>query len=332
MNSLLKSMLHEKCQPPSCRKIIQRNEKVMNKWNEDTLNQYIKESIPESLNLDYKDARALKNKNEMNSIEITKDVSAMANSDGGILIYGIGEDNKVKPSVPSQITPVDANEVSKEQLEQVINTIRPRINEFIIHPVQLSTGQNHYAYVVEITKSTTAHQARDKKYYKRFNFESTAMEDYEIRDVMGRSQHPKIELKFKLTPYTRDPYNHQMSITTFYGLDVTIVNNGHVYAQYMNTYIHMPSNSLLEGVYAHPKRIRDGIEYMQFATENMTTGLATFGPLLPGIEKTWFGIQLAYSFSLDNFGESKIYWTAHADSAPVNEGMLTFNDLVATQA
>ncbi|MEM7799577.1 MAG: hypothetical protein AAF633_10335, partial [Chloroflexota bacterium] len=34
---------------------------------------------------------------------------------------------------------------------------------------------------------------RNKRYYKRFNFESVPMEDYEIRDVLNRDSHPRVE-------------------------------------------------------------------------------------------------------------------------------------------
>ena len=51
--------------------------------------------------------------------------------------------------------------------------------------------------VVEIPKSLTAHQARDLRYYRRYNFESVAMVDYEIRDVMNRQV--SVELFKRLT-------------------------------------------------------------------------------------------------------------------------------------
>jgi hypothetical protein len=47
---------------------------------------------------------------------------------------------------------------------------------------------------VTIPKSTTAHQASDKKYYKRYNFESVAMVDYEIKDIINRQSNPILHL------------------------------------------------------------------------------------------------------------------------------------------
>ena len=157
------------------------------------LSNYIDNKIEENLNLDQKAAGALES-TDSKKTEISKDISAMANADGGIIIYGIQEyKEKPKKHLPEKITPIDRTLYSKEWLEQVIQSnIRPKIDNLIIHPIKLSSNDTHVAYVVEITKSTTAHQAKDKKYYKRHNFESVPMDDYEIKDIMGRSKNPKI--------------------------------------------------------------------------------------------------------------------------------------------
>jgi predicted HTH transcriptional regulator len=59
-------------------------------WDEAKLQSYIGNSIEESLTLDYKAADALASSDGKKK-EITKDVSAMANSAGGLIIYGISE-------------------------------------------------------------------------------------------------------------------------------------------------------------------------------------------------------------------------------------------------
>ncbi len=50
---------------------------------------FVRNQVPESIHLDYKASPALAPKN---GSEIAKDVSAFANSDGGLLIYGVEED------------------------------------------------------------------------------------------------------------------------------------------------------------------------------------------------------------------------------------------------
>jgi hypothetical protein len=167
------------------------------RWNEAKIRRYIKDLIEESLVLDYKAADSLA-KSDGKKTEITKDVSAMANSAGGIIIYGVKEyQEKDKKHLPEKIDPVDRTQFSKEWLEQVINNIQPHIYGVLIHPVRLSTGPNDVAYVVEIPQSHTAHQATNYRYYKRYNFESQPMADYEVRDVMNRATVPDADVEFR---------------------------------------------------------------------------------------------------------------------------------------
>ena len=94
--------------------------------------------------------------------------------------------------LPERMDPIDRRDFPKEWLEHVINTIQPRL-KVIIHAVQLSSAPHHCAYVVDVQQSSTAHQARDRRYHKRYNFEILAMEDHEVRDVMARRTHPVVQ-------------------------------------------------------------------------------------------------------------------------------------------
>jgi hypothetical protein len=249
-------------------------------WNEARLQKYIDDEIEESLTLDYKAAASL-GKTDGKKKEITKDVSAMANSAGGILIYGMAEhQDKSRKHLPEKLDPVDRAQFSKDWLEHVISNILPKIDGLIIYPVSLSSGPNDVAYVVVIPQSNTAHQATDKRYYKRFNFESVPMDDYEIRDVMGRGQFPKIELDFEILRVLLDEERQDIqppptsttdrvsigevseiaasigrpkmaspslgygssgeSGNVHYSLRVKVTNGGRVYAQYINALIDIP--------------------------------------------------------------------------------------------
>ena len=109
-------------------------------WTGKRVQRFIDDQIQESLTLEYKAAAALE-KVEKKKAEITKDVSAMANSDGGTIIYGLSEGQN---HMPADIDPIDWSTISKEWLEQVIDGIRPRIDRVIIHPVQLTDSQKHH--------------------------------------------------------------------------------------------------------------------------------------------------------------------------------------------
>lgn len=164
-------------------------------WDQARLQRYIDAGIEESLTLEYKSGEALHSGNGRRH-EIAKDVSAMANSAGGIIIYGIAEhpDREVRHR-PAGFSPVDRRECSKETLEQIISSnIQPRISGIKIHPVPLDSDPSHVAYVVVIPQGDTIHQVTyNNKYYRRFNFEAVPMADYEIRDVMNRVSHSMVE-------------------------------------------------------------------------------------------------------------------------------------------
>jgi hypothetical protein len=86
---------------------------------------------------------------------------------GGTIIYGIKEyDDPARKHLPERIDGIDRGQFSSEWLEHVINNIRPRIDGLVIDPVELNTGPNDVAYVVEIPQSITAHQATGYRGYE----------------------------------------------------------------------------------------------------------------------------------------------------------------------
>jgi len=165
-------------------------------WTEDDLLSLKRDSVEEGPDLEYKRCAALQKRDEQRR-EISKDVSAMANSAGGTIIYGMIEEGHVPKGLDVGFDPTD---ITKEWLEHVIlGTIRPRLNGVVINSISLvSHAPGKVAYVVYVPQSHTAHQASNKKYYKRFNFEATAMDDYEIRDIMNRLRHPALIPQFTL--------------------------------------------------------------------------------------------------------------------------------------
>ena len=178
----------------------------------DDIHDLISNEIEENIHLDYKASGALlKQDNKKN--EITKDISSFANSDGGIIVYGLLEsDHK-----PKEITYIDGREITKEWLENVIQSIQPKIENLQIIPIRFGDIAKSI-YVVKIPRSEKApHMAKDNKYYKRYNFKSVPMEDYEVRDLYHRMTTPKLQIEgcsFGISEKntTRTIYNLRASI------------------------------------------------------------------------------------------------------------------------
>jgi hypothetical protein len=163
------------------------------------LDRLIIEEIKESLTLDYKASGAL-GKDSKQRDELCKDVTAFANSAGGQIIYGLEED---KNNLPVKVDDGADSSITKEWIEQVIDSrIQPRIDGLVITPIQLAKGLGFVLTIPQAT-SRAPHQAPDKKYYKRQNFQSSPMEDYEIRDTLRRATTPALQVTISLAGQRR---------------------------------------------------------------------------------------------------------------------------------
>jgi hypothetical protein len=287
-------------------------------WTESRLQNFITSEIEESLTLEYKSAEAL-DRFETRKKEITKDVSAMANSAGGVIIYGIAESSHgERRHLPERITPVDRTKYPREWVEQIIQAIRPRIDGILIHSVNLSSGENDVAYVIEIPQSHTAHQASDHRYYKRFNFQAVPMEDYEIRDVMFREQTPNIVLNF-LVEITNEAQN----------LVVQARNNGSAFAQYVAVFLDAPV-SILQKI-ENKMNVKDGGRMYRHRLTNLNQEYAdeqfkSNFPLLRSMTMRW-KIPLNEEFENLRGGNLSVKWKLYADNALPKEGRAALREI-----
>jgi hypothetical protein len=314
--------------------------------------------VEENLHLDYKAADALQ-KTDGKKKEISKDISAFANSDGGIIIYGVKEfADPLKKYLPEKINPLNRSNISKEWLEQVINSnISPRIDGVKITPISVENENDKVIYVVEIPKSNTAHQAGDQRYYKRFNFESVAMYDYEIRDIMNRNKFPKIELSFEIEQYTfevnpmfsamprfdignfnKPAPKPEKVFETMNTLSVYGNNVGGIYADYVNCYLKIPASMLDAKEYDHIETFdKDGIAYKQIYCDNTIREIkevtpilnntyykywpSRYDPILPDTNSRLKKIVLKRN--VDKFS-GMIFWNINADNAQKTFGQIDF--------
>jgi hypothetical protein len=222
----------------------------ISQWNEQDLLLLIENAVQESIGLDYKACDALQS-TDRKKTEISKDVSAFANSAGGTIVYGINEKGHIPTSLDNGFNP---NEITKEWLEQVINSsIHRKINNILIKPIELEkTNPGRFVYVVNIPQSSRApHQAKDKRFYKRYNFQSVPMEEYEIRDISHRSDGPELSLAFKIDKITTvtmpNGNNGDTKEISRVHLNPLIENNSIIPAEYIAIHLYI-DNSIIRVV------------------------------------------------------------------------------------
>ena len=126
--------------------------------------------------------------------ELVKDVSAMANAEGGRIIYGVAD-----PIVDAAVT--------RARLTQLVaNNTSPTLRAFAIEQVIGPTGR---FMVVDVEQGATAHQSTlDRKYYQRVGVVVEAMLDFQIRDVMARRTAPIVEFDLGRVVQARESDRH----------------------------------------------------------------------------------------------------------------------------
>lgn len=170
-------------------------------WDEVDLDLVVKDGQKENTSIDYKASAALNFRDskplekrkgtlgDKHREDLIRDVAAMANAEGGLIIYGIAER---RGGYPDRVDDgIDPKVVDADTIERVIlSNIHPRVEGFFIKPIELkSKGKGGYAYVISIPKAAknAPHQSDDKLYYKRHDATKLPMDDNEVRDMIGRS-------------------------------------------------------------------------------------------------------------------------------------------------
>jgi hypothetical protein len=230
--------------------------------NKADLERLIAEGVKESLTLDYKASPALDRADKKRD-ELCKDVTAFANSAGGQIVYGMEEDKHA----PTKLDDGAAPEITKEWVEQVIDSrVQPRIEGLLITPIDLAKG---LGFVISIPQATTRapHQAPDKRYYKRQNFQSVIMEDYEVKDTLRRATTPDlfVTLSFADSDRAQLTYADYSENSQPISLFTTIANRSPQPAQHTIVRIGIHENIAIAGqaqVWGRPLRHADGKRWL----------------------------------------------------------------------
>ena len=176
------------------------------------LRRMLDDQKPEDLNLDYKDVESLLPPGkggggldrQKRAEDISKDVSSFLNSDGGVLVYGVPQTNDPSRTGGSPIPGgpgigFERGKVTKEAIEDLITSnIQPRPGPDLFRVTELPfCGRT--VFIVEVAVGwDDVWQAKDKKYYKRFNYKAEPMDHYEVTMVRNRSIGPNLTLAFGL--------------------------------------------------------------------------------------------------------------------------------------
>ncbi len=287
--------------------------------------------------------------------ELSKQLSAFANSGGGTIVYGI----KDSPSIPREIDNGGVslnlkNRSTKEWLEDIIpNIVEYLLTDFNLYVIIKSNisskiTEDKGIILISISDSDKApHQARDKKYYARVGGKSRPIGHRLVMDIVGRSQNPKMKLLFW---FEKDEEEKIVSLYLF------CQNSGKVYAQYVNGFLYLPAN--IRSNKDDEKESLNNVEYSGIYFSNIHKDLVNYkggmasiplpgsggiqgfagrpyyitryDPVLPGLGFTKI-FELNSGLGMDdlkNYKEDKIYWSIYADNSGILSGDIKIGDIL----
>jgi hypothetical protein len=309
--------------------------------------------------VEFKDARkldlSLPNVNEDNvRNELSKQISAFANTGGGTIVYGVSD------ARPGATRMVDANGGvslsvkggTKEWLEDIIpQLVDLPLTRFNIYVAASDAPTSSIAVgkgliLVEVPESESApHQANDNRYYARVGGKSRPIQHRLVLDIMGRARHPKMNVTCEVIPqgwYDGSKKRH-IPILRFF-----CQNQGKVFANYVNGFIFIPvslaglEEDAVEQTLNNIKYIRkyfDNTIYDRVGqvdryigpiggTMKEPTYISRFNPVLPSRYCTT-SVKLRVPLEqLADHNDAEILWEVYADSAPIERGTIKVAELV----
>ena len=177
-----------------------------NTFSPNQLDDLIRDQPKEDQYLDYKDGRLTTSKKRKGGRETIRHwTNGFANSDGGLLVVGVSEE---QPRTISACDPTIANEPLDKWAEGLLHDMTPYMSplpriQVVCHP----QGPVLLIAVARAPQLVPCVEARQLKYFLRLNQSTLEAPPYLLSDlVLGRRQHPLLDVRLKGIEWQGDQY------------------------------------------------------------------------------------------------------------------------------
>lgn len=196
------------------------------------LQEMIDSGAQEGQYLEFKRGSALGASSESRK-ELVKDCTGFANANGGVILYGVAEEEIDGIPTAASLSPVADPKINGDWITNVIRSnTSPPLNQFEITELAVSGGR---VIAIQIESALTTHQNLiDRRYYQRAGRTIEPMVDFQIRDVMNRRLRPAISIDHKFANVERSQDLHR------YALQVLMSNIGSVTLEHWQFEIDIP--------------------------------------------------------------------------------------------
>ncbi|MBN2527170.1 MAG: ATP-binding protein [Deltaproteobacteria bacterium] len=209
------------------------------------IQQLIDDEERESVTLDYKQAD--RRWNHTAKTKIARHISAFANSEGGILVFGVecDEQDKDRPVSIKGLHPQNA----VEDLDRIVTAaIRPEIKGW--ERKKISDDHRDVLLVYIPASDAGPHQSmKHKQYFHRSGAQSIAMEHYLVQRYFGRHFSPLLNIEVTAPGGLRAMYPKK-DWTHYYPIQFVIRNNGKGNANGCSGHLVLPTSQYVSTSHA----------------------------------------------------------------------------------
>ncbi len=164
---------------------------IKKKFSADDILSIIASETRRNEHLDFYSPENLVPGNDKKEFWLSKCVSAMANSGGGTLIFGI----KTFRNRAEEIVPVDFSIININWFENILNyEIFPSIDKPDIYKITLNEIPVNGVIVMNVPNSSLRpHMASDNRYYQRVGLREEMMNEHQVREMYNKASLPRME-------------------------------------------------------------------------------------------------------------------------------------------
>lgn len=201
----------------------------------------------ETLYLEFKtkEGAELEDLGEPDKRNFSEALSEFSNSDGGVLIWGVktmNEDKGNKPDKAQKFIPIKNVDQFSIKLQSFMkDAVIPMVDNVLFKTIKEPSKESGYLIIKIPTSEKTPHRAqysKTREYFKRNSLGKYRLEHFDLEDMFGRRQKPKLNLT--VTP--TDIPDGEGIAKGRKKLTFQIINEGRNIAKYSDTFVQFPSN------------------------------------------------------------------------------------------
>jgi hypothetical protein len=261
--------------------------------------EFIRLGQEENLHLDFKTVSNANLRGNDDKRNLAKSLSGFANSSGGIIVWGVDARKNAQgidcASASAEIAPVRLflsrlNELTGDAVSPIVDGIRHKAIE--------TTGDRGFAATLVPESESGPYMAKlgEDRYYKRSGDSFYKMEHFDLEDMFGRRQKPRLqidlnnllvpadntqeELRIKIQNVGRAIARHVGIFMRLESVDITEVDGDHLQnVSHLNDGLAMVSYTNNLGV-IHPNGIAIHVGHVRFRrknpAENITVEISSY--------------------------------------------------------